>query len=347
MSDEVRFPKRTAHSLAVDRGINAKVRYNKFGVAYAQSPNRSDLEGFDTKGDIRPIPRPKPVEEPKIVATKEFLPDSKEKKELTRIFLKKLTTVEQHKDLLKTTNVVTTKKQLSLWKENPKNGDVRGIDTRAKGVHTNRINLTHKRVGSPEITMKPFGWNSLRGDIAFGKRVGNTRYIPNQNYVGDIRVDTKNRSKDSINRTLAHELGHAYDRNITGKTKIGQLNLFPRTAGFEQFDDGIDKVPFGIKRNIFLQRKNQVKKVTGTKINPYDPKLVSSKHITYRNSNEELFADWFSGLITNKSKVKRVSSSQYRQFRKSNKSFIKELKESDKATTNKFIKELKKSIGGK
>lgn len=349
-SKDVRVPIRSKRALAIDRAKNAKVRYKNFNSAYAESPNRSDVEDYDTirkKGDIPP-PEPEPTEEPikKPEKQEEYVPKGEEKSKLANIFFNKLNIVEQRKDLLTTRNVVRNKKQLERWKKNPKDGDVRGIDTEPKELYDEKIKLVTAYVGNPQIRMKNFGLKTVAGDVAFGKRT-RRGYIPDSEFAGDVRVDTSRGIKQT-KITLAHELGHVYDRNVIGKRKrdesykvdkkLGTLGTYPRTAGYVDFMS----ISSRDKKNS-AEAFNQVKFFANDKANPVsDYRKTQYSYMKYRNSNPELFANWFSGFINNRAGARKYSKKYYNYFRKTEKDFFGKIKKTENKVVDKQLSTLKK-----
>lgn len=58
----------------------------------------------------------------------------------------------------------------------------------------------------------------------------------------------------------------------------------------------------------------------------------------YREQENELFADWFSSFVTQKSRTKKNSTDFYRKFRSTYKPFFKELKKKEKEAIKKNLK---------
>ena len=121
--------------------------------------------------------------------------------------------------------------------------------------------------------------------------------------------------------------------------------IFYHQVFYSSFDCYLDLFPG--KPVLFMKKfrntKNpaqwhQVERVTRRKINPYDITKVSSGYRRYRTHKRELFADWFSGVITDKGNVKRESRSYYNRFKKENKPFFKKLKEEDLRTLKPYMK---------
>ncbi|MBP2173095.1 hypothetical protein [Methanococcus voltae] len=249
----------------------------------------------------------------KTKSNEEYVPNSEDKKKLLRIFHSMPRDV-QHKDLLTTKRVIKkgNKKQLDEWKNNPKAYDIRGIDTQPEELMTKRLFYTHKYVGEPKL--QPL---SPEKD-----KLGEFNFIKGCPHPGEISF---NMGVDyaEIQKTFAHELGHAYDRNIKSNYK----------------SDGNYK--FGKIGNNSLKLRNEVIKIT-KKISPYNqqnnPKAeIRVKERMYRTKNKEMFADWFSALLIDKNKVKK-GKSFYNIFKNQEKDFIKGLKEVDKEVTSKYIK---------
>lgn len=328
---------RTKHALAVDRGIQAKTVHKSFNDDYAGSPADSDVTNYDTKGTVvleKPKPKPK--------SKTEYVPEGSEKAALVKRF-HKLPPVQQHKDLLTTRNVIKDKADVVKWHENPRAYDVRGVDTQPKELMEERLKVAHKAGGSPAFSVGNYRWKRRRGvfrhftDRSAGK--------------GHVKVDAVTKKEGTFFRTVAHEFGHAFDRNVIGSQKgnerltTGNVNFHwlkaPKMIGTE-FDDGQS---FGKVNNKLIQihdigQKNarKVIDVTEKKISPYNISHAPFSYMRYRRSNEELFADWFSGLVVDKGVVKRKSRGFYNMFKKSHKPLIRELKASDKRVTKKYMK---------
>jgi hypothetical protein len=331
--------KRSKHALAVDRALQAKKKHGKFNEEYGNSPNRSDVDEYDTKGKYIPAPKPKgtpkPKEPPRPAET--YKPTNSERNKLLRIFHSQ-GIMAQHKDLLTTRNVARTKKDVERWKKNPKHGDIESIDTQPKELIPARIKYTQDYVGiiprAPVRTYKQaiklgvprdkLGRNSL-GEFQ------HPRYVPAEDVTQkdtQILVRSsllKDPSSPQTQRVVAHELGHAMDFFKIGKSK-----------GLSKYDFGHS----GEKYNN-LYSAIQIERVTRGKINPYPRDLVPSSFVRYRNRQRELFANWFSGLITRKETVKKDSPIFYKKFKKENKGFISGLRKSDFAITSKYTKGLK------
>ncbi|MBP2143898.1 hypothetical protein J2127_001067 [Methanococcus voltae] len=237
----------------------------------------------------------------------------------------------QHKDLLKSKRVIKQgkkqKKQIEEWKKNPKAYDIRGIDTQPKELIDRRLEFVHKHVGAPKVQKRKFRWKRKDGVFEYHYNGLGTSKIPSQ---GRIRVDTSYQDKNDIDRIYAHELGHAYDRNIKNKKD---------RSGFYDFHT--------LGRNS-KKLRNEVIKIT-KKINPYDEEQLlnpllyrdGEEHIRYRKSNKEMFADWHSAFIMDKNIVKK-GKSFYNIFKNQEKEYVKGLKDIDKEVTSKYVKAPKK-----
>lgn len=356
---------RSKRALAIDRSKNAKTRYSDFNSEYTSSPNTSDVEDYDTKRsktttlpennpapDPKPFPLPKPVtttrEKPSILTetNTEYTPTGTEKKSLLTIF-HKLNREEQHKDLLTTRNVIKSKSDVHKWKENPKYYDIRGVDTQPEELIPARLEIA--RVFAGNIPM----YESSKENPIKGRKTNLAyfQYTLNRQDLGKIiysskRIKNTNKEYFTKNRILAHEIGHAYDRNYIG-TKLRTGNV---SFGYDVFRNTPKSIEaknlgFGGTNNLMIEigRKsyNEVWKPveeTTRKLSPYPKEKAPSHYINYRTSREELFADWFSGFITDKPQVKKSSSRFYNMFKKQNKDFFREIRKSDYSITKKYIK---------
>ena len=335
--------KRSAHALAVDRGMTAKTVYERYDDLYRSAPNQSDVRGYDTKqGNTGYMPAPAAIT-PKVVSKTEYVPTQSEREKLLPYF-HKLNPIEQHKDLLVTKNVVRTKEDVEKWKQNPKYYDVRGIDTQPKELIAERLKVALTFAGNPTVKIQKYRWKSQLGEYSYHVR---------KSEVGSIRIDKRVESTGRFNQAFAHEIGHAYDRNTLGKlpkyANKDLTNPVYRTGNTNfgaliQADVPNRERDYGITQNSLpMRNRSQVMLVTQKRINPYNPKLgmgntgYPSKFSKYRNKTEELFADWFSGLITQKNMVKRQSRGFYNIFRKANKPLVRALRKSDAKVTQKYL----------
>lgn len=332
---------RTKHALAIDRALNAKTKYKNFNSKYKNQPNRSDVENYDTASTTRPqeptatgttikpttgtTTKPEtPKNEPK--TTGEYIPTTEEKTELLKTF-HKLPPIQQHKDLLTTKNVIHSKKDISKWENNPKMYDIRGIDTQPPELIKERIKIALKHAHNPTVQIKKFRHKSA--GRYHNATVGGNR-------AGLIEINLSR--VRNMNRTYAHEIGHAYDRNVIGGfTQSGNVN-------FSIIKNAKKPILSNSKFDIYKQMRSNTQKVidvTQKKTNPYDYKsaqLYAKSYMRYRNSKQELFANWFTGLINQKNIVKKDTRNFYNVFKKSNKPLFSDLRKSDKSVTAKYMK---------
>ena len=337
---------RSARAIAIDRSRTAKQVYGSFNQKYASSPNRSDVEGYDTRGTKGGyVPPPEKKEEEK--TTGEYVPTAQEKAELLPYFYQ-LNPMEQHKDLLVTKNVIKKKSDVDKWKKNPKYYDVRSIDTQPEELVSERLRVVRTFSGNPNVIVKRFNWS---------RRLGDYRYISQiTTKPGEIRVQQTTKKDNTFNKVLSHELGHAYDRNIIS-VMTSETHRLSRRAG--NLDFGNIKTPkflqnapsysenrmsFGKANRLMLKisdmrekNRRKVIDVTEKRISPYNTKTAPDRFRRYRLSKEELFADWFSGYVTNKNLVKKQTRGFYNIFRKANKTLVKAIRQSDYSITSKYI----------
>jgi hypothetical protein len=299
---------RSTHALIIDRAKRARQIHKDFVSPYKQAPNQSDVENYD---DYK-LP-PKKAQLPKKAEKEKYEPTEVEKRIAYDILLKQ-PVVTTMKDLQRTKNVVNKKQGFDTWKKNPKYYDLHGVDTQPEELISERINTVQR------ITQVPVKFSNRQTMY----RKGSYRYQPlNKTDKGKITINNKGESLKSVQRITSHELGHAYDRNILGKTKERRtLN----TGNFSFFN------PKAPKQH--LKMKEAVKKISPWK------EGRNYSYDKYRNSTEELFADWFSGLITKKHIVKKTSKQAYNTFKKQNKDLFKELKKSDKKVIDSFLKKI-------
>ena len=318
--------KRSKHALRIDRALKAKVRHSKFNDDYKKDPANSDVEGYDTPAEKRPPTKARVYLESN---KGEYLPSVAEKRKLIAILKKKLREDQQIKDVLRTTRVVKTKKQLSAWKKNPRDGDIRGIDTAPDLIDEQRFKFIKKVTGNPEVEFINRKNKSLAGDVRFGPQTRRGKYAPDINFPGYIRVFTKDKAKKSIYRTSFHELGHVFDRNVKGPL----VNKGVRTRGTGNFS--FNAVGDDYKKS--KAKRKAVFDVTSKYINPFKLKNASYSYVSYRGSSEELFADWFSGFVQKRNVVKKRSKGFYKDFTKEFKPFARELKKTEKRAAKKYI----------
>lgn len=276
-------------------------------------------------------------------AAGEYAPTEQEKAELLPYFYQ-LNPIEQHKDLLVTRNVIKRKADIDKWKKNPKYYDVRSIDTRPKELVEERISVVRKHVGN--IPIVPEG-----GIYRLKDRNALAGYLSHPlTYRGLGKIIVRHKQINKFNRSyhevIAHELGHAYDRNIINRGTAA----FGANIGYDVWN----KIPKSIeKRNLSLGKTKNlmaelgrksykevwkpVELVTRERIFPYNPKTTRRNYHQYRQKKEELFANWFSGFINQKNVVKKRSSHFYNIFKKQNKPLFRDLRKSDFNVTKKYI----------
>ncbi len=341
---------RSAHALKIDRAITAKKVYGLFSQEYASSPNSSDVEGYDTKNGFGNINLPKNnfVEKKEAQSSNgEYVPTEQEKAELMPHFYE-LSPIEQHKDLLVTKNVIKRKADVDKWKNNLKYYDVRGIDTQPEELVSERLRVVRTFSGNPNVIVKKFNWSRRLGDYKYMSQITTKP--------GEIRVQQTTKKDNTFNRVLSHELGHAYDRNIismmtsdmhrvyrrTGNVDFGNIKKPKILQNISSYSD--NRMSFGKANNLLLKindmrekNRKKVTDVTEKRINPYNIKIALPRFRMYRLSKGELFADWFSGYVTNKNLVKKQTRGFYNIFRKANKPLVKALRQSDFSITKKYI----------
>jgi len=317
---------RSKLALAIDRSKNAKTRYDSFNSKYKESPNTSDVEDYDTKGKFVEPPKTTKTETKVEKSNTEYEPTPAERKKLLPFF-HKMQPIEQHKDLLKTHNVIKNKEDIEKWKKNPKQFDIRGIDTQPKELIEERLKVAHSYAKEPTTIKKGYGWIRREGDYQASRDLTNP---------GRIRIDTKGKNVDF---THAHELGHAIDRNIfgipKGKYTTGNISF----VGAKKINKDTKNWNFATEKNDAMKIKNinQVEKVTREVISPYKATYDNYAFHRYRTSREELFANWFGGYITKPNVVRGQSRGYYNVFKKENKNFVKNIKISDLNVTKKYM----------
>lgn len=318
--------KRSKRAIAIDRALQARRIHKSFNQPYKQAPNRSDVQDYDTRMRVPPEPTGKPKPEPPHRnSLEEYKPSPAETVKLRKIFHKQ-TLLQQHHDLLVTRNVARNKADIEKWKKKPTSGDIRGIDTQPEPLIPKRLDFTTKFVGNPEVIMRKFGWKAQRGDYAGGTRVSGGRYRPDKESAGSIRVDTRHGQKIA-QQTLAHELGHAFDRNIAGVKRFGERPIGVGHIKTGSRFSGVD---------LDEEKYNEVSKATEIH-SPFSKKNASISYSFYRNKQEERFANWFSAMITNRTIVKKHSPNFYKQFKQDYPDFSKGLFESDAKITKQFM----------
>lgn len=300
--------KRSAHALRIDRAKKAREVHKDFNSEYSQAPNQSDVVHYDDVGVRIPPNAPKPQETEQ---NKHYEPTDEEIRKAHRILLKQ-DPITIYKDLTTTRNVVTKKNGFNTWKKNPKFYDLHGVDTQLNDLIDNRIDTIQKIVQTP---IKYTNRSHRRYMGVFKHRLTASDR-------GEITIYNKNiPTTDKKQQVLAHELGHAYDNNILSRKN---KSLFVNMVGNVDFLN--PKYP-----------KNR-QKVLGVvkKVNFWD-EGVSSSFDRYRRSSSEMFADWFSAVITNKNYAKKHSKQAYSNFKHQNKDLFSALKESDTDTIKRYL----------
>jgi hypothetical protein len=337
--------KRTSHALLIDRSLQAKQVHKDFNSEYVSAPNQSDVEDYDTAFDkIPPTTGTSKPKEKKVEGV--YNPTGKERSELVKVF-HSLPRVHQHKDLLTTRNVIKTKEDVKKWKKEPRYYDIQGIDTQPEELMEKRVGVVQSKVGNIPVRVNP----RLSGSY------GRYRHTMTKSDLGFIEMN-----KDIVGNkkqwysTLFHELGHAYDRNLFTKeydyAQTGNVNFKTGDINFKKMKFLNSPLSFGSMNNKSLKirdilGKQRDKAVFVTrKHSPYTDEqgkrmiTVGYGRMTfhkYRMQNNELFANWFSSFMTNKSMPKKESRGFYNVFKKSNKDLFRALRKSDAGVTSKFM----------
>lgn len=322
--------KRSAHALAIDRAINAKVVYSSFTPPYKNNPNRSDVEQYDTRYKTppqpQPQPSPKPTPKPESVKDGEYKPSKKEFETLRERFYQN-PIGEQIKDLLTTRNVVKNKNQVERWKKNTKDGDIRGIDTQPTALIPNRLNAVQNIIGNIPIT-----YGKVRNRRALGEyqRISTNR-------LGEIHIQKKIQNSELHNKVLAHELGHAFDYNVLFKKAYQDTDRYKENERLGNFSVGTGSQNVGYWHTKIGDVWDSAELVTRKRIFPYDEKTSGYKYHSYRTNKKEIFANWFEGLITRKEVVKKHSKPFYNKFKNENKELFGALRKSDFMSVKPFL----------
>jgi hypothetical protein len=319
---------RSAHAIAVDRGIQARRRYATFADGYKAAPNESDVVQYDTRYNKAPPKRARVKPKPKPIK-----PTKKQDKAFLTIF-HRLPVMQQFEDLQSTRNVARTPAQVEAWKKDPSKYDIQGIDTRPVEFESARIDVAHKAVGKIPIVKKR---------LPMGER---GRYTP-KGYMGvevpEVIVHSGlKRSDDQYNITLAHELGHAFDQNVKMPLddKNAGVKLGGVIGGFKfsnaQYQPMLSRNPFRIQTD-YSENFKEVEKV-GREANPYNRKYADRGFKQYRDSNHELFANWFAGLVTRPKMTEEKSPKFTKKFKAEFAPFAKELDKAGKEALMPFMK---------
>lgn len=327
--------KRSKHALAVDRGKNAEERYSQFNDSYASKPNRSDVEEYDTRKGRSEPPRepPRKVHQP---YRRPYEPSEQEKAYLMARF-HTLPPMQQYKDLLTTRNVITRAEQVKKWEQNPRAFDIQGIDTQPLELMRGRLNVVWEFAKRPKIERRNTRSTSQAGSYAWDHL--------NKEDPGKVMINTLFGPKQQI-KTEGHELGHAYDRNVLAKGKTWYIPPRKTRAIYGYHTANVNfgplkilkgREPFDLKSRT-ERNLTKVEKVTREKISYYNIDTAPRRYIDYRNRKEELYANWFSGLVTMKGTVKKDTRGFYNIFRKANKPLMRALRQSDRDVTAKYIK---------
>ncbi|MBI2139655.1 hypothetical protein HYU14_01925 [Candidatus Woesearchaeota archaeon] len=258
-----------------------------------------------------------------------------------------------------TKNVIKKKSDVDKWKKNPKYYDVRSIDTQPKELVEERIKVVHKHAGNIPIVPEG-GIYRIRGRDTRDALAVYSRHPLNYKDLGKIiirpkKIVKKSNSYYNYNTIITHELGHAYDRNALKGVNIGYDIWKGVPKSIEKKDYGFGKtnnLMVELGRKSYKEVWKPVEEVTRTKLYPYSPEgkkvfdkrgnligvqRVKKGYHEYRQKKEELFANWFSGFITQKNVVKRKSGHFYNVFKKQNKPLFRDLRMSDLSVTQKYI----------
>ena len=360
---------RSSHALLIDRSLQAKKQYNDFNSEYKKAENRSDVEDWDDahsikRKNVKPLyPENRPssthIEVPKkeVRSSEIYKPNANERESLIQIF-HKMNPIDQFKDLQTTRNVVHTEKQLKAWKENPKNGDVDGIDTRPVGYEQHRVKSTQDLLGKIPV------WEyNKENRIKYNQEVWNQDHPGKFNKVGGalaffapygkgyIFYKKQHLKRANFNNLLAHELGHYFDFHQSGKVQ-GKLGINPKAIriGFpgQLSSEHTAKLRESTRKFNFynepLSIANRIKEVYDLKkgkeyehfkLNSF--KILSRASFEYMRSDKEQFANWFSVYLMNPEKAKK--SSFYNVLKSGvGKSFHQGLRKKDIEFMQPFIK---------
>ncbi len=322
---------RSKHAVVVDKAIKARNRTNNLEL-WKRHRSTMDYTGYDHP-EIRKEPAPKYPEKEKTKVIPETIPDEQKlqpltskQKELARELFLKQTKDKQIKDIQKRQNVITTQKQFSQYIHNPYGNDIEGIDTPSEDTEMERTRALS------EISETPVVYNAFRGNTVGGffinnmrlnntqitpalKRQGSKSFVRSAWSVGErkpaVYMPTNFKFNDKKN-DLFHELGHAFENKAYGRT--GEFNLGSRNQV------KINKSPFknrdANKLTLFQYNAQPLHSTFGKVKNKDD--LIKQKHeiitrfsgglnhLSYRAKNEEKFANFFQGVITNPQKAKKV-----------------------------------------
>jgi len=288
---------RSRRALAIDRAKNAKVHYKKFNSEYSQAPNRSDVDGYDTRKRGVSIPRNTPSTKP-AAPEKHFELTPMDRAKAVAVFIS-LPMEQQRKDLRTNEKIVKSEHDFSEWKRQPSRWDVQGIDTVPVGLYQGRLSILQKAAGN--VPIKYSKRKTRRG--------GSYVYYRSNDAIGHINVNLNSetalvfREKYDLpdEFIVGHELGHAFDRN-TVASLVKRETPFKRTGNARYLfsdNNGFNEGGFDLSSSREFMKELRA---VSTDFHPIDEN-ADYRYLMYRNSSEEVFADFFGGLIVNPDRV--------------------------------------------
>jgi len=235
---------------------------------------------------------------------------------LLRKISNKRTEKELLKDLSKNDNILKIK-DLKKWKRNKKKYDIEGVDTIPYSVAGEIANELQKQYKSTTKKKK-----YVRTSINLGGYFRHPKNPLQQKQNRLIRISRILKGTSRGAKVLAHEVGHSIDLAVKGMKKPSKKVL-----------DDMEKLavklnPPPISFEVYKEyRKNKGKR---------------NKHMEYRLSHVELFADSFAYIIYNPSRAKKITPYAYNYVVKS----VPKMEEIIRKTKNKHILNLVKTIKG-
>jgi hypothetical protein len=307
--------------------------YDSPNSSYKNSPNRGDVEGYDTKQGVKDLlkaqkAREKASNRGTYNKDGEYEPTGTERTRMVKEF-HKLTPMEQHKDLLTTHNVVRNEKQREGWLQNPRAYDVRGIDTQPKELMEHRVKTVQKESDNIIIVKNTSTSHGMLHLTTDPKNLGEVWYNPNAfddhfNYIGIV----------------SHEFGHKRDRmRVIHQMNKSRLSTRDKIYNLQRKYDAHEST---YMREAFASTPARFN-------NPMAKSLINFnlKHVfpsthplyekEYRERDSETMADWFEGTLRNKRASKRETRLFYNIFRNKNKPLFKALRKSDQMVTRKYM----------
>ena len=294
---------------------NKDGRINPEVEEWSKDPTKSDIIGIDN------------VSSERITEARYGQNLTKQERKLLKKIRKKNAN-RNKKDLVK--DLSSNEELVSLhnwkkWDRNKKKYDIKNVDTvphQVIGYTSNVIRKKHIQNVSRAKYNQGMSIN-VGGYYApgFTKKLQKPR-----NY---IRINRLLKGSPKSQEVLAHEMGHAFEYNLFGKTITKNPT---RLDGYSYKSVEIPK-----KNDVVYSQMKKMAIMT----KPI-PKGASSHFVRYRMKKEELFADAFLGLVTDPKRAKKIAPAFSRHVYTSSRGLSRDIRNSRESFLSKFVDDMKR-----